>query len=351
MVNDGVVTAVFPDGSYYVEDSDRTCGIGITGGQPPNVGDKVRIAGTITALTGEAQIDATACVTSGTGSVQPLGMPNKLLGGGGFDPAGSAQWQGTKQRRSLGRTWGTLTYVDPAGTFAYLDDGSMLSDGNALAGNGSSVTGVRIVLPSGVVVPGTGSILTLTGISSCDTISGSLVRALHIRNQADIMTAFAENPSVSGNVVLQDWLAPIAEMPVNVQLRPHGGTTITTSVNLDSAGNYTITGVAPGVYDFAFKASHWLQRVVTNVTVSENVSGIDASLINGDCNGDNVINYLDLSMLAIEWGNYWPMADLNGDGYRGRIGRGHHVEKLEIVRRPVGGLVLVRGQSDISVVQ
>ena len=116
-------------------------------------------------------------------------------------------------------------------------------------------------------------------------------------------------------MTLQDWLASATQVPVTVQLRLHGGSTTTAIVNLDSAGNYTLPNVVPGVYDLAFKASHWLQEVVSNVTVSADVSGINASLINGDANGDNVINYLDLAVLATTWQKATDLrADFNGDG-------------------------------------
>ncbi len=305
VINDGIVTAILPNNVYYVEDSNRACGIRVSGGSTPNVGDKVRIAGTITAQTGEAQIIPTACVKSGTGSVRPLGLPNKLLGGGASDvQPGVISGSGLNNIGLLVRTWGKITYVDPAETFAYVDDGLMLSDGNTLGSGSSSVTGVRIILPGGVVMPPVGSFVILTGVSSCTMINGGLVRALCIRNQGDISTAWLPPcRSVSGNVTLQDYLAPVALVPVSVQLRLHGGSTSTTTINLNSAGNYTISNVAPGVYDFAFKASHWLQKVVQNVTVSGDAFGVNASLLNGDINGDNVINISDFSAMFGQLGN------------------------------------------------
>jgi hypothetical protein len=52
-----------------------------------------------------------------------------------------------------------VTYADPGGAYFYIDDGSGLTD---VSGH----VGVR-VLPCGLTVPGQGSRVNVTGISSC----------------------------------------------------------------------------------------------------------------------------------------------------------------------------------------
>jgi hypothetical protein len=128
--------------------------------------------------------------------------------------------------------------------------------------------------------------------------------------------------NVKGVVTLQSYTAPWTAVPVTVQLRMSGGSTTTQTINLASDGSYTIGSVMPGTYNIAFKASHWLQRVVSNVVVSTgDVTGVNALLLNGDVNGDNFVEDQDYSLLGAAWysavgdSNYNVNADLNGDGY------------------------------------
>ncbi len=46
--------------------------------------------------------------------------------------------------------------------------------------------GLKRILPSGAAMPPAGTFVTLTGISSSDTLGGSPIRALRVRSQADI---------------------------------------------------------------------------------------------------------------------------------------------------------------------
>ncbi len=164
MVSDAIVTAVLPDGSYYVEDADRTCGIRVCGGPIiPSPGDRVRVAGTITAQTGEARVDGAACAVSGTGSLGPLGMPNKMLGGGPFDiQPGITSRAGVNNIGLLVRIWGNVTAAG-RGWF-YLDDGSGVKDGSGNVG--------IYVEAEGEDVPSVGAYVCVTGISSPRSIPG-----------------------------------------------------------------------------------------------------------------------------------------------------------------------------------
>jgi hypothetical protein len=125
---------------------------------------------------------------------------------------------------------------------------------------------------------------------------------------------------VSGNIELRDFEGDITRVPVAVELRQDGNVVRTATVNLDASGNYSIPAVLPGTYDIAFKASHWLRVVVRGVTVSEEaVTGVDASLTNGDIDGDNEVTLFDFGRLVAAFGsvpgdgNWNPDADLDGD--------------------------------------
>ncbi len=128
--------------------------------------------------------------------------------------------------------------------------------------------------------------------------------------------------TVSGKVELGDFGGDITTVPIVVQLRNAGSTDPlrTVTLHLDSAGNYTLPDVPNGNYDLAFKASHWLRKVVRNVTVSgANVGGVNASLVNGDIDGDNEVTLFDFGGLVAAFGsvpgdaNWNPDADLDGD--------------------------------------
>jgi hypothetical protein len=127
--------------------------------------------------------------------------------------------------------------------------------------------------------------------------------------------------SISGKITLQNYVASVTQVPVTVQMQMSGGGYTSQSINLAADGSYTISGLAPGTYDIGIKASHWLQKVVRGVVVNGNVSGVNVSLINGDCNGDNFVEDQDYSLLGAAWyssvgdSNYNINADLNGDGY------------------------------------
>ncbi len=91
-------------------------------------------------------------------------------------------------------------------------------------------------------------------------------------------------------------------------------------MNLTGTGGYTVPGVPNGNYDPAFKARHWLRKAVRNVQVNgANVTGVDASLLNGDIDGDNEVTLFDFGKLVAAFGsvpgdNNWnPDADLDSD--------------------------------------
>ncbi|MCS6831007.1 MAG: hypothetical protein NZ749_10235 [bacterium] len=73
--------------------------------------------------------------------------------------------------------------------------------------------------------------------------------------------------TISGKVELGDYGGNITTVPITVQLRRAGSTTPirTVVLNLTSAGSYALPDVPDGNYDLAFKASHWLRKVVRNV--------------------------------------------------------------------------------------
>jgi len=127
--------------------------------------------------------------------------------------------------------------------------------------------------------------------------------------------------SVTGNVELGDYdPAKVSQVPVSLKVYKAGKLVRTATLTLDENGNYTLPNVVAGTYDFAFKASHWLQVVVRDVVVpKEGLTGLDVSLINGDIDGDNEVTLFDFGALVAAFGsvpgdsNWNPDADLDGD--------------------------------------
>jgi len=126
--------------------------------------------------------------------------------------------------------------------------------------------------------------------------------------------------AIRGNIELQDYGGDVTQVPISVELRQNGTPVRTETLYTDAQGNYAIPDVAPGTYDVAFKASHWLRVVVPDVTVvNSDVTGVDASLTNGDIDGDNEVTLFDFGQLVSAFGsmpgdsNWNPDADLDGD--------------------------------------
>ena len=142
---------------------------------------------------------------------------------------------------------------------------------------------------------------------------------------AGLWSLFVAKPSLTANVTLGNYVASaVAGTQVTVELRRPGTVTAveTLTATLDASGNLSLPITsAPGTYDVALKAGHWLRRVVPNVVVSASGASAGAvSLVNGDVNGDNVVSAGDLAKVKIALGTslgdpgFNPDADLNGDG-------------------------------------
>lgn len=99
-------------------------------------------------------------------------------------------------------------------------------------------------------------------------------------------------------ILADDAVYPV---PVTVEIRQAGTTTAleTHTVNITN-GSYVIGSNLPaGTYDLAFKGTHWLRSVVPGVVFPASGSAFaDATLINGDVDGSNIINTDDYLILS-----------------------------------------------------
>lgn len=174
------VSAAFTD-YFYVEADDRYQGIrvkkvshGVTAGK------KIDLSGVVKTdiATNERYVDATTIRKTGaTGSIRPLGITCRALGGGAFGvlPAGQAGVVGGAGLNNVGllvRTWGRVG--GPVGGPYTLDDGS-----------GSSVA-LQVI--SGSLTPG--SCIGATGIVSCKKVGDDTKPVLLIKSAATDTTVF-----------------------------------------------------------------------------------------------------------------------------------------------------------------
>jgi len=197
---------------------------------------------------------------------------------------------------------------DPGATFP-----NRLSAG--VSGSGVTVNNVTFQSPTQATV-------NLT-VASNATAGGRTLTLTNPDGQSATATFTVNARAGAGTVTLQNWSATTNGVPVTIQIEDSGNNVVqTATANLDASGNYSfVPAVAPGTYTVFAKASHWLRRKATGVTISSaGFSGVNFSLINGDINGDNTISLADFGQLKLAYGsmpgdsNWNPNADLDGNG-------------------------------------
>lgn len=180
------VSAAYPD-FFYIESDDRSSGIRVS--KPSHgiqTGMRVDVAGKLkTYDDGERYIEAAEVVQNGNGSVKPVALAQWTLGGGDWEldlsahtgQAGVANGIGLNNIGLLVTICGKVT-ASGIGWF-YVDDGSNIMDG-------SGCVGVYVECP-GVTPPAAGSMVAVTGISSCDRYLGQIANTLLPRGQDDVV--------------------------------------------------------------------------------------------------------------------------------------------------------------------
>lgn len=178
------VTAVFGD-SFYIESDERCWGIRVL--KPSHgltVGARADVIGTLgTDENGMRYIAADSVIPAGAGQVGSLSMLCRSVGGADwrYDPATGSGELGVLGGRGLNNI-GLLVTIHGNVTYSGTDD-FWVDDGSALD-DGSGHLGVRVLAP-GMTIP-SGGFVSVTGISSCVTANGTLIRALRARTQDDI---------------------------------------------------------------------------------------------------------------------------------------------------------------------
>lgn len=132
--------------------------------------------------------------------------------------------------------------------------------------------------------------------------------------------------TISGRVELSQYLGDVTAQPLLLELRYSGSALpmLVRLVSLMPDGRFQfVAPIPPATYDVAAKASHWLRRTISGVTVSSSMLIVDytgeRALVNGDIDGDNEIDIADVAILSWAYGssaggvNWLASSDLNGD--------------------------------------
>ncbi|MHB9035874.1 MAG: hypothetical protein ACYC64_04345 [Armatimonadota bacterium] len=173
-----VVTAsrpTFTDGSYYIQNEDRSCGIKVVPADSTQVvtGDRITLLGVVQQDENEQKYIGAASVTSRIAGAEamPLGMGGKTVAGAEALSSGL-----------LIRVWGQITYVSPDASYAYINDGSGIDD---TLGH----TGVRVVLgdlATYITKSLSGHYVAITGLAGKAKESSTVVPAIRPRGDNDI---------------------------------------------------------------------------------------------------------------------------------------------------------------------
>lgn len=168
-----VVTYV-GSGFFYIEDPNRCSGIKVLSTSSVNRNQLVDVIGTLGLSDGERFITAGAINNLGAADeeLKPLAVRGDILGGSSlnqFTPGITGAY-GLNNIGLLVTTWGKV--VSAATGYFYIEP----------------QTGVDVkVISNSLTQPSIGSFVTITGISTCEVISGAFGRAILPRQQSDIV--------------------------------------------------------------------------------------------------------------------------------------------------------------------
>lgn len=283
-----VVSGVF-DNYIYIQEPGRTSGIRVDGVFAVLPGSIVTVIGTPELELSEACLANAALLNAERGEEpKPLLVSNMAMGGGacGNQP-GFANIVGNKNKYAAGlspigvlvKTAGMVTYVDPPPErFAYIDDGSRLSDG-------SGCLGIKVSLEN-TPVPAAGTFAQVIGCCSATEIGGLCVRYLQPREAADVefdqVASSLHNSGFEG-ANAQPWVQVIGtavstQLALPFGMLPHAGSRCIAAIFSGAPVSGTVAQIAPAVYG-SYRASVWscVRHTLGDSSSATNRVGIDPS--------------------------------------------------------------------------
>ncbi len=138
-------------------------------------------------------------------------------------------------------------------------------------------------------------------------------------------------PRIKGTITLSEYIPTPDNQKVTVRVTDLSDTLVATypNVSLSTTGAYEIkTSLPDDTYNVTIQGKHWLAKKVAGVAYDGNFYIADATLTNGDIDGDNIVSvfdygilsdYFDKSSADSDWttvgaNNFAPVdADLDGD--------------------------------------
>lgn len=226
-------------------------------------------------------------------------------------------WAPTGNNRVNG--WQLRTNATSSANGTLVTSGLLVSDGSTmretaqrfldpLAGDGPLIR---------ELLAGESVALWLVSLSDFGNLGDTL--ALNLRVQ--------RNPKViSGVVALEDYTLDPSHTEGRISLVSQTSGLEAWSSSISFAPNGAYTAVAPGnlpagMYRVVLKGSHWLASTAGVVSSDPaDHPGMNATLVNGDCDGDNEVGPGDFGALSSAFGstdgdsNWNPDGDLDGDG-------------------------------------
>jgi len=191
-VDNAVVTAIGPDGGFWIENRDRTTAAHVIWGDtPPAIGNLVTIKGTGgKTASGERELTAVPGTGMVEGSwadpeVKPFIMTNRSLG----SATGS---KGLANDGMLVKVYGKVTYYDPSSGAFYIDDGSGVPSDIPL------IKGVKVLKADGstmaevpnwaLVTAGSTCYARVTGVVRLEKLpDGTIIRRIDARSDGEIV--------------------------------------------------------------------------------------------------------------------------------------------------------------------
>lgn len=149
--------------------------------------------------------------------------------------------------------------------------------------------------------------------------------ALFDTEQFTITVTDAPGP-ISGKVTLREFVGPVANEKLTIELRDANNQVIESLANvaLDSDGKFGFSTTFTGTYAIVVRGRTWVSQSrypIAIVTATPVV--VNYALNNGDCNGDNKVTLDDKTIIdaaydsAIGSSGYDVRADLDGSGFVG----------------------------------
>lgn len=142
-----------------------------------------------------------------------------------------------------------------------------------------------------------------------------------VQNESPRVRVSVPGPRLTMRVSLQDFVGPVAEQTLQVDIRTSGGVPVQSFATNPSAGGVvSVTLPTFGTYDVAVKGTRWLRARVPSVAVDTfGNDGLTFSLLNGDVDGNNRVDGPDFLALSRAFRSrpgqtLWNAnGDLNGD--------------------------------------